>query len=83
MKKKMLETFATQESLAVFISPNPKVNKNIAQDLIVVMDISGSMEEENKLRYSMDVVAEKVLERVGEKDRITLISFFILTFSFF
>ena len=39
------------------------------------MDTSGSMADENKLRYSVDVVAEKVLGRVGPRDRITLISF--------
>ena len=75
MKKKLIETFTTQESVAVFISPNPNCNSDIRQDVVVVMDTSGSMREENKLRYSVDVVAEKVLGRVGEGDRITLIAF--------
>jgi hypothetical protein len=74
-RRKQLETFVTQYDVAAFISPNPNLNKNIATDIIVVMDTSGSMGKNNKLRHSMDAVADSVLDQLKAIDRISLIEF--------
>ena len=52
-KKRQIEIFPTRESVAVFVSPNPRLNSDVSQDVVVVMDTSGSMADENKLRYGV------------------------------
>jgi Mg-chelatase subunit ChlD len=74
-RKRQLETFVTQHDVAAFISQNPNLNGNTAVHLIILMDTSGSMSENNKLRYSLDAVADHVLGNLKTSDKISLIEF--------